>query len=119
MFCKNCGKELADDVIFCPVCGTRKMEIPNENKEDKAQERKAEPEQKELNVKSDSAYSEPEKGMSEEVNEEQGKEKFKSEKSVKLESAGNIISRIWNSPIFTKAAIKFGNVLEILEGILF
>jgi len=117
MFCKNCGKELADEVIFCPVCGTRKMEVPIENKEDKEQERNAEP--KEWNAKSGPAYSEPEKSVSVEGNKEQEKEKLKNEKSDKPESDGNIISKIWNSPIFTKAAIKFGNILEILEGILF
>ena len=34
------------------------------------------------------------------------------------DSTQNIISKIWNSPLFTKAAIKFGNVLEILEGVI-
>lgn len=31
----------------------------------------------------------------------------------------SIFSKIWNHPLFTKVAIKFGNVLEILEGVIF
>lgn len=30
----------------------------------------------------------------------------------------SIFSKIWNHTLFTKAAVKFGNVLEILEGII-
>lgn len=39
-------------------------------------------------------------------------------KNNEKESSENIISKIWSSPLFTKTAIKFGNVLEILEGII-
>lgn len=38
MFCKNCGKELADGVKFCPECGTNQKEStesPLESKLDK------------------------------------------------------------------------------------
>lgn len=35
------------------------------------------------------------------------------------ESNKNIFFKIWNSALFTKIAIKFGNVLEILGGIIF
>lgn len=93
MFCKKCGKELAEDVMFCPVCGTRQTEISDG---DRMQTAGAEPEKKEESVETNSGNT--------------GSGKSKSRK--------NIISRIWNSRLFTKAAIKFGNVLEILEGII-
>jgi len=31
MFCRNCGKELDKDVIFCPECGKKQIENSNEN----------------------------------------------------------------------------------------
>lgn len=71
VFCQNCGKELTEEMVFCPDCGTRRPEGPNENK-----------------------------GMR------------------KTGAGGNIISRIWNSTLFTELAIRFGNILEIFEGIL-
>lgn len=36
----------------------------------------------------------------------------------KIDGKENLISKIWNSPLFTKAAIKFGYVFEILAGIV-
>lgn len=71
VFCQNCGKELTEEMVFCPDCGTRRPEGQNENK-----------------------------GMR------------------KTGAGGNIISRIWNSSLFTELAIRFGNILEIFEGIL-
>lgn len=94
MFCRNCGKELADDAVFCPACGTRRVETPITDPVQSAEEGR---EKKKPDM-------EPEM-------DNQG--------SVKKESGGNLISRAWNSPLFTKAAIKFGNILEILEGIIF
>lgn len=99
MFCKNCGKELEDDATFCPVCGTKRTEIPDKNN---MQDIGAESEQKEMNMETKNRDSESNK-----------------EESGKRQTGGNLISRIWNSPLFTKTAIKFGNVLEILEGIVF
>lgn len=39
--------------------------------------------------------------------------------SGETELSRNIIFRIWDSPMFIMAAIKFGNMLEILGGIIF
>lgn len=33
MFCKNCGKELKEGSVFCPNCGTKAAEEPEEKKE--------------------------------------------------------------------------------------
>lgn len=74
MFCKNCGMKLADDAMFCPACGTKRMKIPETA------------DGQNIGVKTN------------------GKE--------------NLISKIWNSPLFTKAAIKFGYVFGILAGIV-
>lgn len=35
MFCKNCGKEIADNVKFCPECGYNFGDIPTEKEEQK------------------------------------------------------------------------------------
>ena len=29
MFCKNCGKEIAEGTVFCPKCGTKLSDKPN------------------------------------------------------------------------------------------
>lgn len=29
-FCRHCGVELAPDAIFCPKCGTKVVEVPQE-----------------------------------------------------------------------------------------
>lgn len=29
MFCKNCGKEIAEGTVFCPECGTELSDKPN------------------------------------------------------------------------------------------
>ena len=29
MFCKNCGKEIAEGTVFCPECGTKLSDKPN------------------------------------------------------------------------------------------
>ena len=26
MFCKKCGEEIAEDVVFCPKCGQKQVE---------------------------------------------------------------------------------------------
>lgn len=31
MFCTNCGKELTDDMVFCPVCGRNQINHPVNN----------------------------------------------------------------------------------------
>lgn len=31
MFCTNCGKELTDDMVFCPVCGRSQINRPGYN----------------------------------------------------------------------------------------
>ena len=33
MFCKNCGKEIADNAKFCEHCGAQLVEDENENDE--------------------------------------------------------------------------------------
>lgn len=94
MFCKNCGKELADNALFCPVCGTKKAEAPDMG-----------------NVQDvDRCLGTKDPDMAPQIEDQE---------SGKKEPSKNIISRIWNSTLFTKAAIKFGNILEILEGIIF
>ena len=82
MFCKNCGKELADDAAFCPVCGTKRTEIPDGKN---IQDMSAEMEQKKLNKEAEAGHSEAEK-----------------EKSGKKQTGGNLVSKIWNSPLFIK-----------------
>lgn len=35
MFCKKCGEEIAEDVVFCPKCGQKQVEeSPETAKED-------------------------------------------------------------------------------------
>lgn len=93
MFCKKCGKELAEEAIFCPVCGTRKVEIPDGNS-------------------FQDAGTDPGRIAAD------AEEKSGDLKSDKKESGTNIISRVWNSRLFLMIAVKFGNVLEILEGVI-
>lgn len=94
MFCTNCGKELADDVIFCPFCGTKRMKISDM---DSARE-------------ADTGQYRKDSSMGAEMGDHESGE---------TEPSGNIIFRIWDSPMFTIAAIKFGNMLEIVGGIIF
>ena len=94
MFCKNCGKELADDVKFCPSCGTERMGL---TEYESVQEMGAGTPAEQLNMETGSGH--PEAGGS--------------------KARGNIISKIWNSALFMTAAVRFGNILEILEGIIF
>lgn len=102
MYCKNCGKELDADALFCPDCGTGKMESQNESN---AQDTAVEQAQREVNMETESEGSELKK---KEVKEE----------SLKEEQGGGLMSKIWNSQLFTKVAVKFGNLLLILEGII-
>ena len=94
MFCTNCGKEIADDVVFCPACGTKRGEIPDIS-----------------NVHNPNGIL-----IRKDPHVQLKIEKYYSKKK---EISRNIIFKIWNSPLFTKMAIKFGNILEILEGIIF
>ena len=32
MYCKHCGKEIADDSVFCQYCGGELQELENEEK---------------------------------------------------------------------------------------
>ncbi len=92
MFCKNCGKELTDGAAFCSACGAKQTGILYENGRQGA----------DVNAEGKGT------GLgAETVNPD------------KEESAGGIFARIWNSPLFTRMAIKFGNILEILEGVIF
>ena len=45
MFCKNCGKEIEEDVRFCPICGTsqNKSESFNTSKDDEVNTTDSEP----------------------------------------------------------------------------
>ena len=105
MFCKNCGKELGEDVLFCPVCGTKQAEVSVEMTEEQEE------------VFHSEAFNSGESGPTAETAAERtSAENRKTEEKV---PGGNIISKIWNSPLFTKIAIKFGNILEIMEGIIF
>ena len=36
MFCKNCGKEIADQAMYCSECGSIQHKKPEKMKEDKA-----------------------------------------------------------------------------------
>lgn len=107
MFCQNCGKELADDAMFCPACGKKRAKMPNIGN---LQDVDAEQNKKEPSKDTDAEKSRKEPSMGAEAANHGTGEK---------EPGGNIFSRIWNSPLFTKVAIKFGNLLEILEGIVF
>ena len=107
MFCQNCGKELADDAMFCPACGKKRAKMPNIGN---LQDVDAEQNKKEPSKDADAEKSRKEPSMGAEAANHGTGEK---------EPGGNIFSRIWNSPLFTKVAIKFGNLLEILEGIVF
>lgn len=90
MYCKNCGKELADDAVFCPVCGTRRAQ----------------------NMEGGTDYDNAGAGSAAgEPAAETGADRS--------DSRRNIISRVWNSQQFTTIAIKFGDLLEILLGIIF
>lgn len=94
MFCKNCGKELTDGAVFCSACGMKQSKIPDEsNRQDT-----------DVNVGKKESNLETKV-----VNPDSDKKKLTS----------SIIVRIWNSVLFTKIAIKFGNILEILEGVIF
>lgn len=131
MFCQNCGKELDDDAMFCPACGKKRAKMPNMgNLQDVEQNRKepsgeADAEQGRKEPSRDVDAEQSRKGPSREADAEQ----YRKEPGMGTETAnhgtgekelgGNIFSRIWNSPLFTKVAIKFGNLLEILEGIVF
>lgn len=99
MFCKNCGKELADDAKFCPVCGAKREGTPVHTS---AQDMGTKATEEQLNMRTMPAQPEAD-----------------GNKTGSSKANGNIISRIWNSPLFTKVAIKFGNILEIVEGITF
>ncbi len=118
MFCQNCGKELADDAMFCPACGKKRAKMPNmgnlqdveQNRKEPSGEADAEQGRKEPSRDVDAERSRKEPSMGTEAANHVTGEK---------EPGGNIFSRIWNSPLFTKVAIKFGNLLEILEGIVF
>ena len=43
MYCKKCGKEIEDNVVFCPLCGTQQREDPKSRA-------KAASEKKEINI---------------------------------------------------------------------
>lgn len=108
MFCKNCGKELGEEIMFCPDCGTKRTEIPGGNTG--AQKEASGPDENSMTAETESIKAEGIKTESikaENINAE------------KKEPGRNIFSKIWNSELFTKTAVKFGNVLEILEGIIF
>jgi len=107
MFCQDCGKELADDAMFCPACGKKRAKMPDMGN---LQDVDAEQNKKEPSKDADAEKSRKEPSMGAEAANHGTGEK---------EPGGNIFSRIWNSPLFTKVAIKFGNLLEILEGIVF
>lgn len=133
MFCQNCGKELADDAMFCPACGKKRAKMPDMgNWQDVDAEQGRKGPSREANAE------QGRKGPSREADAEQGRkeqsrdadaEQSRKEQSRDVDAAnhgtgkkepgGNIFSRIWNSPLFTKVAIKFGNVLDILEAIIF
>ncbi len=89
MFCRNCGRELSESVVFCPVCGTKRSETSAEND----------------SVQTADRYT----------GENTDSQDQKTDENV----GQNMISKAWNGSLFTKIAIKFGNVLEILEGIFF
>ena len=31
MYCKNCGTQIPDDALFCPACGNKTANFPQEN----------------------------------------------------------------------------------------
>lgn len=39
MFCKKCGVEIAEDVVFCPKCGQKQVENPNPTPEGPKEEK--------------------------------------------------------------------------------
>lgn len=90
MYCKNCGKELTDDAVFCPVCGVKQTKNIDGGKDFENAGR--------------------------ELNQNESDEKAESQKH---SSRNNFIFRVWNSEQFTTIAIKFGDLLEILLGIIF
>lgn len=101
MYCKNCGKELDADALFCPGCGTRRTESQNENNEQ------------------DTGVGQARREVTTETKSEGPEVKKESkEEGTKEGQGGSLTFKIWNSRLFTKVAVKFGNLLLILEGII-
>lgn len=91
MFCKKCGNEVKDGTAFCIKCGVRLEDNSNNIEEVSGNNQ---------NTKSEGANSQAVTSTAE------------------LVKKTNIISKIWNSPIFNKIAIKFGYILDIIGGVV-
>lgn len=106
MYCEKCGNEVQEGAVFCTKCGAKLSEepLPNENAAvDGAQEKSG----------YDEAVDQDETvDYSETVNQDETMQKEQAN------SEEGVFSKFWNSPIFTKVAVKFGHILDIIGGII-
>lgn len=91
MFCKKCGNEVKDGTAFCIKCGAR-LEDDFNNIEEVSENSE--------NTNSHDTNSQAVTSTAE------------------VDKKNNIISKIWNSPIFNKIAIKFGYILDVIGGVI-
>ena len=90
--CSSCGVVLKPDARFCPKCGTKINQISGGEESREKSEFPGESSQ----------------------TERQGAAPSWVQKNAKQ----GIFSKIWNHPIFTKIAVKFGHILDILLGVV-
>ncbi|MCD8362815.1 MAG: zinc-ribbon domain-containing protein [Lachnospiraceae bacterium] len=116
MYCPKCGTQLQEGVHFCPSCGNR---IGEEVRTEEEQKMPSECEPSSGTSTSRAEYEEADSPAYEgaEISEpDQNGQRTASADSGQAEQG---LARLWNSPLLNMVAVKFGNVLSIIEGIVF
>ena len=90
--CSGCGTELRAEARFCPKCGMRVSQFAEE---DRLGDNKGEAGEREN-------WSDLQESQA--------------EKDVKQK--GGLFSKIWNHPVFTMIAVKFGDILTAVLGVI-
>ncbi|MCD8248478.1 MAG: zinc ribbon domain-containing protein, partial [Lachnospiraceae bacterium] len=116
MYCPKCGTQLQEGAHFYPSCGNRiGEEVKTEEEQKMPSEREPSSGTGTLKAGHEEADSLAYEGA-EISGADQDGQKTASTDSGQAEQG---FAGLWNSPLLNTVAVKFGNILSIIEGVVF